>query len=169
MSVTGVSTIIGLESSTVMGRCDNLYPSSYTRQPLLVQMHVTTWLLCPKISITRASIISVLASWILQGQWIITETQSTYRQALSSKELLTILRLHPTIDRPWSVNTVAECSASYTPIKCSTLFQNGILRGQCSQSVLVHILTIIHAMSHRSNLFASSNRANIWNLHSTLL
>ena len=102
-----------------------------------------------------------LASWILQGQWNAANPQSTYWQPLSAKMLLTMLRPPPTIERPQYVNNLCRGSASYTAMKCITLFLNGILRGQSLQSVLVYNCTNILAMTHRSDFFAYDSRVNI--------
>jgi len=76
--------------------------------------------------------------------------------------LVTISCPPPTIERPWSINIFCGGLATYTAIKCIVLFLNCVLRGQSLQYVLVYNLTNMHAMSHRSDFFACSSRANIW-------
>jgi len=71
------------------------------------------------------------------------------------------LRPSPTIGRPQSVKNFVDGLAIYTAMKCITLFQNGILCGQSSQSVLVYNFSNMHAMSQRSDVFGCSYRANI--------
>jgi len=75
--------------------------------------------------------------------------------------LLTILRPPPTIELPRSINNFGGGSASYTAMKCITLFLNGILHGQSLQSVLVSNFTNMHATSYRSDFFGCRSRVNI--------
>jgi len=57
--------------------------------------------------------------------------------------------------------TVSHGSERYTTILCSVLFLNGGFRGQSLQSVLVFIITHMHAMSDRSDYYPCSCRVNI--------
>jgi len=75
-----------------------------------------------------------------------------------------ISHLPPPIDRPQSVNNSDGGSGSYTALMCIVLFLNWVLCGQSFQYVRVYNFTNMHAMSHRSDFFASSSRVNIWEL-----
>jgi len=68
----------------------------------------------------------------------------------------------PTIERPQSINNLCGGSVSYTALNCIVLFANWVCRGQSFQYVLVYNFTIIHALSHRSDVFACSSRVNIY-------
>jgi len=112
-------------------------------------------------SINGASTIVAIACWIIKGQWNAADPQSTYRQPLSAKILVTISRLPPTIERPQSVTNFCGGSVSYTAMKCIALFLNWVLHGQSFQYVLVYNFINLHATSHRSYFFACSSTVNI--------
>ena len=76
--------------------------------------------------------------------------------------LLRISHLPATIECPRSFNNVCGGSVSYTAINCITLLLNWVLRGQSFHYVLVYNFTKMHAMSQRSEFFASRCRVNIW-------
>jgi len=68
----------------------------------------------------------------------------------------------PTIERPPSINDFCGSSESYTAMYCIALLLNWVLCGQSFQYVLVYNFTNTHAMSHRSDFFASAgSRGNI--------
>jgi len=69
--------------------------------------------------------------------------------------------LPSTIECPLWANSFHGGSERYTVMNCIVLFLNGVVRGQCLQSVLVYNFTNMHAMTYRSDLFPCSCRVNI--------
>jgi len=66
------------------------------------------------------------------------------------------------IERPRCVNNFRGGSVRYTAMNSIALLLNWVLRGQSFQYVLVYNFTNMHAMSHRSDLFACSSRVDIY-------
>ena len=124
-------------------------------------MLVPTLKQCQEMTFHGASTIFDLDSWILLGQWNAVDPQTTIRQAGLAKMLVMILRGPPIIEHPRSVNNVFVGTPSYTAMQCSVLFLNCVLRGQSLQYVLVYDFRNMHAMSHRSDIFAGSSGVNI--------
>jgi len=79
-----------------------------------------------------------------------------HQPPLWTEQLLTILVPSAKNESQESVNNVCEGPVSYTAMNCIALWLNWILCGQSSQYVLVYNFTNMHAMSHRSELFACS-------------
>jgi hypothetical protein len=63
-----------------------------------------------------------------------------------------ISRPAPTIKHPQIINSFGQSSDRYTPMNRIGLFLKRVLHGHSLQSVHVHNMTNIDAMSHRSDL-----------------
>jgi hypothetical protein len=125
------------------------------------------------MSVYGASTILDLASWISYGKRNAANLQSTYRQPLLAKILVTITPSPPTIERPQSVNSVA--SAKNISVRAEWLRQSGCAPSEPSetpqwrnsprpasiQNVVLHI-----ALQSPLRRFFSLCRSPILNKHS---
>jgi len=112
-------------------------------------------------SVTGTSTIFDLASLMLYGRWNAANPPSTHWQRSSANRPVMISCSPPTIECPRSVNNFCWSSASCKAMKHIVLFLNCVLCGQSLQYVLIYNFTNMHAMSHRSDFFASSAGVNI--------
>jgi len=112
-------------------------------------------------SVNGASTMFDLASLIIKRQWNTVNPQWIYWQPLLAKMLVMILRIPPTIKRPWSISNLCRGSVRYTAWNCIVLLLSWVLCGQSFQSVLLYNFTNMHPLSHRSDFFACSLSINI--------
>jgi len=168
MKVSGASTIFGLTSSKIMGQCNHIYPPSNNRPPFYAKMLPTTWQLCCKISVNRASMehqrrVNDFWSCILDSPRAMKRSWSTINQSAAriGNDASDVIASTSYNWAPRERQQFCGSSASYTATNCMAVFLNWVLPGQSFQYVLVYNITNMHAMSHRSDLFACSSRVNI--------